>query len=363
MSRRGDSVYKRKDGLWEARYVKEIGIDGTKKYGSVYARSYSEAREKRLERIKNSYLLSEKPILRNITVNQLADEWLYVNKQRLKNSTYQLYERYFLNHISNDISKANAKLINTTLLCRFSEQLISKGLSNQTVNSVLTFLHGILKYGNIQYQIQIPFFPYLRVDKREMRVFSKEEQQILFSYLTKEMDIYKFGVLLAMYSGIRIGELCALKWGDIDKRYITIHGTMQRLQASGQKGTAVVLSQPKTKYSVRIVPILSNLNAYVDLFKGNDDDFVLATEEIKVVEPRIMQYKFKNYLKDVQISGASFHTLRHTFATRAIEAGVDIKTLSELLGHSNVQTTLNRYVHISVDQKIASVEKLNVFFS
>lgn len=364
MPRRGDNIFKRKDGLWEARYLKEIDAYGKKKYGSVYSRSYAEVKQKRQDAL-DYILLNQKPIsYRNIMINELIDEWLYINKARLKLSTYQRYCGYCKNHIKDNIGNLRVLYATPVAIQSFSASLLKKGLSAQTINSVLIFLHSVMKYGHSQHHLPLPEFQYFRVEPKEMRVLSCNEQQLLVEYLKKDMDIYKFGVLLALYTGLRVGELCALRWEDVKDGCIHIRQTIQRLQSNNGKGTELIISAPKTKKSLRTVPLLSVLDEYIEYFQNNNknSEYVLGTSNHSITEPRVMQYKFKKYMSDLNIDDATLHTLRHTFATRSIEAGIDVKSLSSMLGHSNVQISLNRYVHSSLSYQKANIEKLAVFF-
>ena len=364
MSRRGENIYLRKDGLYEARYIKEIDVLGKKKYGSVYSRSYREVKAKRQDAL-DDLLLNQKPIsIRNMTISELTEEWLYINKSRLKLSTYQRYCGLYKKHIKDNIGGIRIIFFSAISVREFALKLESLGLRAQSANSVLIFLHSVLKYGHQQYNLPLPVFKYFQPEQTEMRVFSREEQKRLVEYLKHDMDIYKLGIIIALYTGIRIGELCALRWGDIAENCIKVNRTMQRLQKKDGKGTEVVVGPPKTKKSIRTIPILSSLRDLIEEFNGSREaqSYILGTSYKPIVEPRVMQYKFQQHLKEIKIEGASFHTLRHTFATRAVEAGIDIKALSELLGHSNVQTTLNRYVHSSLSHKRDNVEKLRPFF-
>ena len=194
-----------------------------------------------------------------------------------------------------------------------------------------------------------------------MRVFSCEEQKSLVQYLTQEMDVYKLGVLFALYTGVRIGELCALLWEDLDEDGVTIRKTVQRLKKESGDGTELVVGAPKTGSSLRRIPIPSFLLPYINEFKKDGQVHFISTDDFPIVEPRVMQYKLKQYLGELGIEGATFHTLRHTFATRCIEAGVDSRTLSAILGHSTIVTTLDRYVHISETQKRTNIEKLELY--
>ncbi len=356
MARRGEAIYHRKDGLWEARYVKDIDICGKKKYGSVYGQTYREAKDKRQEILDRMLLCQSTVPLRKITIETLANEWLTINKSRLKKSSYQRYDGFLRNHITPVIGSAGAFHLSTSVVHEFSQNRLNAGLSPQTVNSVLVFLHSIMRYGHRQYHLPLPEFIYLSCGKKEMRVLSKAEQKHLVAYLLRESDIYKAGVLVALYTGLRIGELCALRWEDIQDSSIYVRRTVQRLKREDAKGTELYVSAPKTDTSYRMIPLPSFLKEFIETFRPNDNaGYFLSTY---ITEPRVMQYKFKKYLQEARIENANFHALRHTFATRCVECGFEIKSLSEILGHANVQTTLNQYVHSSFELKKQNMERL-----
>lgn len=360
MTRTGDSVYHRKDGLWEARYVKEIDAFGKKKYGSVYGHSKREAREKRQDALDRILLYQKATPTRRITIAQLAEEWLYINQNRVKRSTYQRYQGFLKNHIQAVIGNLSAVYLTTASIHEFSLNRFKTGLSPQTVNSILVFLHACLKYGHRQYRLPLPDFIYLTCERKEMRVLSKEEQQRLVEYLLIDIDIYKLGVLVSLYTGMRLGELCALRWEDVDGDCIKVKQTMQRLSKNNGNGTELFIGTPKTETSIRLIPIPSFLKELIDEFKikGVGQQYFLGTNKKRIVEPRVMQYKFKKYLLEAHIEKANFHALRHSFATRAVECGFEIKSLSELLGHANVQITLQKYVHSSFALKQNNMELL-----
>lgn len=363
MSRQGDCIYHRKDGSWEARYVKEIDASGKKKYGSVYAQTRRKAKEKRQAAMDN-ILLYQTPLgPRNITVGRLVYEWLCINRQRVKTSTLQRYTGFWKNHIEQTIGNRAAISCTTIVIHEFALERLNSGLSTVSVNTVLAFLHTCLKYGHRQYRLPMPEIIYFPRENAEMRVLTKSEQTKLEAYLLKDMDIYKFGVLLTLYSGLRIGELCALQWRNVNKEGISVCKTMQRLQKESGYGSEIFIGTPKTRTSKRTIPLPSFLFEYIDFFKQDrdPDDYVLSTEEKSVIEPRVMQYRFKKYMQDLGIEGATFHTLRHSFATRCVEIyNFEIKTLSEILGHSTVEMTLNRYVHSSMELKRTNMERLRL---
>ena len=178
--------------------------------------------------------------------------------------------------------------------------------------------------------------------------------------LKKTKDL---GILLSLCCGLRIGEICALKWSDIDIENGTlyINKTVQRLkkEKADQKKTELVISSPKSISSIRIIPLPMFLIEYLSEFKKNNvNESYVISGSINIFEPRSYQYYFKAFLQRENIRIFNYHILRHTFATRCIEKGVDIKSLSELLGHSNVNITLDKYVHPSLEQKRFQLEKL-----
>lgn len=167
-----------------------------------------------------------------------------------------------------------------------------------------------------------------------------------------------------MTTGIRIGELCALQWEDVDleKRILIVRKTIQRIQIQNEKRkTKLVITEPKSESSKRIIPIPDCIVNLLSKFKGKAKEFVVSRRE-KPVEPRTMQYRFSKILKKANLPSVHFHALRHIFASNCIKLGFDVKSLSELLGHSSVEITLNRYVHSSLEQKREYMKRLNVKF-
>ena len=359
MPKKGEYVYRRKDGLWEARYVKEITSSGKKKFGSVYAHSCKEAKEKR-QKIIDNIILPKSVSTTDMTFIQLIEEWLDINKHRLKPSTYQRYKGYCKNHIVSTIGNCSVLSFTTSYIRNFALDRLEYGLSPRSINSILVFINTCLKYGNREYKTPITDIIYFPESQQEMRVLTREEQGKLVTYLLENMDIYKFGILLTLYTGLRIGELCALQWGDIENDCIKVRKTMLRIPSETHTGTELIVVSPKTDTSVRTIPIPSFMLEMVGKFSKNKaaKDYLLSTDKKIIVEPRTMQYRLKKIYKDLDITGATFHSLRHTFATRGVEVGFDIKSLSELMGHSGVQTTLNLYVHSSIEQKRNNIELL-----
>nr|MCR5778081.1 site-specific integrase [Lachnospiraceae bacterium] len=205
----------------------------------------------------------------------------------------------------------------------------------------------------------------IKKDKEETRVFTVDEEQKLVSYLTSHYDLTSLGILLCLFSGLRVGELSALNWDafNFNTGTFDIIKTMQRVKADGisEKKTVVKIMEPKSKCSVRTIPIPENLKELL-LSAKKEGAFLLTGSKDKYIEPRTLQNRFKKILKEANIENANFHTTRHTYATRCVEQEVETKCLAEMLGHSNVAITLNRYVHPSMELKTKEMTKLTNIF-
>ena len=171
------------------------------------------------------------------------------------------------------------------------------------------------------------------------------------------------GILVCLFTGLRVGEICALRWEDISisDKTIHVHHTLQRIQNRSGEGakTRIVITTPKSRCSIRLIPIPDALIRLLVLYRETSSGYFLTNNKNKYVEPRIMQNHFKKVLKENAIAPANYHALRHTFATRCIEVGFDIKSLSEILGHASVNITMNRYVHPSMELKKENMQKLS----
>lgn len=369
MSKKGENIYKRKDNRWEARYIKGYRTDGTAKFGYCYGKSYREAKTKLAQ--AKAALLSGKTVANNKRKRRFAfycDEWLKLNRNRVKQSTYVKYSGMVEKHIKSRLGDCLVQSLNSLLIEEFSNDLLfEEELSPKTVKDILTILYSIIKYTLKQYPEQIPEIDiiYPKVPKNEIRVLSKEEQTRFVNYLLDDMDECKFGVLLALLTGMRIGEVCALRWCNISltEKTIQVNATMQRIKNLDEGSltkTKIVISDPKSDFSARIIPLTEYA---VRLCKSQYNDspsaYVLTGRKDRFVEPRTMQYRLERYTRDCGFEGIHFHTLRHTFATRCVEVDFEIKSLSEILGHSSPRITLERYVHSSMELKRDNMNKLS----
>ena len=185
-----------------------------------------------------------------------------------------------------------------------------------------------------------------KLERKQIKKISDIQQKRLVSYLKENLSLTSFGILLSLYMGLRIGELCGLKWEDVDfqNKILHIRRTVQRITcANGSRKTKIVISIPKSEMSFRDIAIPDMLMEYFEMFRNKADCFILSRTD-KPVEPRTIQYRYQKILKSADIEYCNYHRLRHTFATNCAENGFDVKTLSVILGHSTVTLTLNRYM-------------------
>lgn len=362
---KGENIFKRKDGRWEARYIKGYELSGKIRYGFCYGKTYREAKEK-VTKIKAAALAGmPAPVTSRRRFAYYCDEWLRGRRTRVKEATYIKYETMLERHIKPRLGGCFPQGITAALAEEFSRELLfEEELAPKTVHDILVVLGSVLKYtASLLPGMTAAEIPYPRCTRREMRVLSREEQQRFAAYLMKDMDECKFGVLLTLSTGIRIGELCALRWGNIllSERTIRITATLQRLRdTGGGEGTKtrVVTGSPKSETSARTIPLTDfAAELCARMAPGCEDAYVL-TGTREYMEPRALQYRMEKYTRACGLEGVHFHTLRHTFATRAVEVGFEIKSLSEILGHASTKVTLDRYVHSSMQLKRDNMNKL-----
>ncbi len=369
MSKKGENIYKRKDNRWEGRYIKSRCPDGAPQYGYCYGKTYQEVRQKLLQ--AKADLLMGKTAFSKSNKHQLAyycEQWLQINRSKIKESTYVKYAATIENHIKPQLGNCRMQNLSSQVIEAFSHSLLTeKGLSPKTVKDILITLHTIIKYAGKQMPQAMPMIEiiYPKVPKTEMRVLTKQEQHIFVQSLLRDMDSCKFGVLLALFTGMRLGEVCALRWGDISVREgtIQVRATMQRLQDLGtdtETKTKIIITEPKSQTSNRVIPLTEYAARLCASRQCNSPQaFVLTGNADVFIEPRTMQNRLRQYTRDCGLEGVHFHTLRHTFATRCVEVDFEIKSLSEILGHSSPQITLERYVHASLALKRDNMRKLS----
>ncbi len=356
MARRGENIYKRKDGRWEGRYKYGYNDSGKARYHSVYASTYQEVREK-LQKFKSTVINFVSSGKR--TVKELFEEWFSAVRLKVKSSTFSCYHMKVVKHILPVFGELVYDKLTVDGVHNFIKTKLDEGLSSKYVGDIIIIFKSMAKYISRIHcyvnRLENVILP--KKEKNDMKLLSKSEQEKLSKFAMNKTDNTKLGILLSYYTGLRIGEVCGLKWEDVDlnKCTLKIRRTVQRIYEKGS--TRIIIDSPKSKSSVRTIPIPNFLIDILKVHKVSDAVFVLSGTD-KLIEPRTMQYRFKSFLKKANLPSVNYHSLRHMFATNCIEIGFDVKTLSDILGHATVETTLNRYVHSSMKQKMACMNLL-----
>lgn len=360
--RTGQNIYKRKDGRWEARIPLGIRANGRRYFKCFYGKTYQEARNRKQDYEKNIPFIKEMVTTSPDTFSSAAYGWLAVSEQDWKPATYIRYrnclEKYILPHWGPlHVREIDQKVYDALIT------LLEKKLSVSSMQTVNTVISGSLKHTLKRLPVTCKKF----VAERRMTpkdILSKAEIFRLCSHLKSEEDLTAVGILLALYSGVRLGELCALAWADIDleTRTLYVRHTLQRIQnrnrLDGEPKTRLQMGLPKNKKE-RAIPLHEQILPVLERTRRLylPSDYLLSGTSAPV-EPRRMSSRFKRILKECGLRNIHFHVLRHTFATYSLESGMRTKVLSELMGHSSVKITMDRYVHLSNEFKEAQMNNL-----
>ncbi len=291
------------------------------------------------------------------------NDWLsYYVKPVSKETTYNKYRQQVSQHIAPNLGYYEVNELTANLLQKFTVELSARGLAANTVYSVVSVLknslHRAVKLGIADRQFADGI---ARPKMREKQVdcFTKDEQRKIEQYIFGGGRVRLYGIILCMYTGLRIGELLALKWENVDlsKGLISVTSTCRDGWTDGKY--VKIFDTPKTLSSQRVIPIPKQLFAVIGVLKTKSgSDYVIDGRSDYGAEVRTYQRSFEGLLKKLGIVHRGFHSLRHTFATRAIECGMDVKTLSEILGHKNAMVTLNRYAHSMMEYKTEMMNKV-----
>lgn len=352
MSKRGENIYKRKDGRWEGRYLKP-----DKKYGYIYGNTYKKVKEK-----LNAAKVNLKNESDKTKISVLCDKWLEYKDQYIKESSFVKYKNIAEKYIKPYFKGIPTNKVDEYIIEDFVKNLSDKGYSAKTVKITLSVLESVFSYSKIKIDFSLNRFV-SKSEKKEIHILTEKERIRLESYLSKSEDPCKIGVLTALYTGIRIGELCALKWENIDLSLgiMKIAATLQRIQnfkETTDKKTKIIITEPKTPSAKRIIPLPNLLIKKLKCIKPKNGTAFLLTGNEWFIEPRVLTVIFKKHLKECGITDINFHSLRHTFATRCVETDFEPKALSEILGHSSVNTTLGIYTHPSLEYKRENINRL-----
>ncbi len=298
------------------------------------------------------------------TFYEVSIMWCNAKRPIVKHSTMCAYQLTLQTHLLPRFGIMET--ITENDVQQFVIDKCSSGLAKKTVRDIVAVLKSVLKYGNkhgfyhsTEWEIEYP----THTEPRLLPTLSLKHQRILMRYLAGQPTPQNIGVLLALCTGMRIGEVCALKWEDVDflQRIITVRHTVSRIYNCELKSTERVNSSPKTKKSYREIPISRQLFQALKTVKRQSQSPYVVGTSMKSKEPRSYRDYFSRLLKRLDIPHLVFHGLRHTFATRCIESQCDYKTVSVILGHSNVATTLNLYVHPNLVQKKRCIERMSKF--
>lgn len=384
------SISKRSDGRYMARYT----VNGKRR--AIYGSTHEEVRVKLNEVLndiaKGTYIAPQKD-----TVGMWLKEWLVTYALPIvKQSTYISYEGYVRIHLEPELGNVKLTALTTEQIQRFFNKKYrgyqgKKGLSPKTLKNMYNMFNATLEQAVINNRlirnplrgVKLP-----SVTRKEIDILSAEEQALLHSAASSSAELPAFGIIFTLSTGVRLGELIGFQWGDINVKShsIRVRRTVGRLQKVDEDGnlvakepgkatTEIVIRSPKSITSQREIPLFDELwdglmeyrnrqyemfDAFGIDFNGNTHIFCMPTG--KVYDPRTYEDLFKRTLKAADLPGINFHALRHTFATRALEAGMDIKVLSSILGHAQASTTLNLYAHALPDHKRDSMEKMRSFY-
>ncbi|MDL2277098.1 site-specific integrase [Parabacteroides sp. OttesenSCG-928-G07] len=299
-----------------------------------------------------------------VTISNIIDLWKKDKKQYVKRSTYSSYMLLVENHLLPRFG--NKFSVEESDVQEFVFRKLDEGLSQKTVKDILIVLKMILQFGvkgklleDRQFNIQFP----TEREKHEIEVLSRANQKKIMNYVQEHFNFKNLGIYICLSAGIRIGEICALTWDDVDTETGIIHirKTIQRIYIieEDSRHTELILDTPKTKNAIRDIPMCQDLLKILKPIKKIvNSSFFILTNDAKPTEPRTYRNYYKKLMQKLNIPELKFHGLRHSFATRCIESKCDYKTVSVILGHSNISTTLNLYVHPDMEQKKKCINQM-----
>ncbi len=369
MARKGENIYKRKDGRWEGRVLQQNG-----KYRSFYAKTYRDVRIKMKSNQEQKNSMETATASSRCGAAALFENWLTEGLYgRLKPSTYESYFRCTHKYILPYFRQMENAHLTKEVILRFIKRInANTNLSETYRKKILSIFKTSLGDISKKHHELVHLLQYITLPKassqKENPVFSVKEQRSIEHVVYHSKNKQVLGILLCFYSGIRIGELCALKWGDIDLEagVMLISRTVCRIQnfEESTPKTYLHVGSPKSQASLRKIPLPAFLIQRLkedNISTVNERHYILSGTE-EPFDPRAYQRIYKKVLVSSGVPDRKFHAIRHTFATRALELGVDIKTLSEILGHSNINITLNIYAHSLMEQKRIAIEKFNKMY-
>ena len=367
MSRRGENIYKRKDGRWEGRYIKGRKSCGKIYYGYIYGYKYSEVKDKLIFIKYEKQTVGRKNLMPyDGRLSDWASYWLetFVHP-KVKNSTYASYKNKLTVHV---LSKLGNIKLQDLKKSDFEELLndMRKNLEASSIKAIFSVIKNCLSKAitmnllvdNPCVGLELP-----KINRKTVQALSVKDQVKLVKEVEAEQKF--FSIILALQTGLRIGEICGLKWEDIDfeNNVLHVNRTIQRIQYSekGNRKTKLIEIEPKSSNSQRKIPISKGLRKnLIDIKETSKSEYVISNKN-KPLEPRTIAYRFQIVRKKIGLESFSFHSLRHSFATRCLEAGGNIAAISSLLGHSSTQMTLDCYTNSFFSEERQLIDKVDVF--
>ncbi|ALS00968.1 hypothetical protein ATZ33_06170 [Enterococcus silesiacus] len=365
MTRKGENIYKRKDGRWEGRYIKKRDSEGRIIYGYTYGKRYIEVKSK-LIILKAQYYEPNALRIFNGDLEEWSVYWLYhYKKSTIKQSTFFNYKWLIKKYILPYIGEKRIGDLTNEDIRSYIETLEKLGLSHGTTNNIFILLKKILEEAENQNIISSNPCRNIKLTRKKYRnkvpvALTMNEQKQLEYFAFKEKGCS--AIILALYSGLRIGEISGLKWSDIDfeNGTIGVNRTISRVSSHSEENkTEILIGFPKTDQSSRVVPLAENLKKYLLAKKALSHSSHVVSCKNKMTEPRVIRYRFKKVVEASGIRNIHFHSLRHTFATRCIEKRVDISSLSKLLGHTSAKMTLDTYADSVLESRQKAIFKID----
>lgn len=298
------------------------------------------------------------------TIREIAAAWKEYKRPYVKQSTMAAYVLILENHILPTFGEDNS--LPEHSVQAFVLHKIESGLSTKSVKDILIVLKMVMKFGvkkewMTYYEWDIKYPP--NSENKVLDVLSVSNHRKILNHIQSHFTFMGLGIYISLSTGLRIGEICSLKWSDINVTdgILTVNRTIERIYIieGEKKYTELVINTPKTKNSCREIPMNKELLGMLKpLKKVVNDDYYILTNDERPIEPRTYRNYYKRLMEKLDIPKLKYHGLRHSFATRCIEVGCDYKTVSVLLGHSNISTTLNLYVHPNMEQKKRCIDKV-----